>query len=92
MFKKLISTVAFATLALVGSASANLIISIDQTGANDPVNVDNPRAWNFGVTEKGAAYFTANGLSFDSALFDAKLHKDTTAPLFSRFIQAWAET
>lgn len=30
---------------------------------------------------RGAAYFSANGLLFDSVLFDAKVHKDTTAPL-----------
>lgn len=62
-------------------ASANLIIAINQTGANDPVNIDSPRVWNFGVTSVGAAYFSANGITFDSALFDAKTHNDTTAPL-----------
>ena len=82
MFKKFISTsVALVALAFASSASAALIISIDNTGANDPVNVDNPRAWNFGVTAAGAAFLSSTGLTFDTALFDAKLHKDTTAPL-----------
>ena len=82
MFKKLIlAAVGLASLAMVGSASANLIIAIDNTGANNPVNIDNPRAWNFGVTAAGASYFSANGISFDSALFDAKVHNDTSAPL-----------
>jgi len=60
---------------------ASLIIAVDQTGANDPVNVDQSRVWNFGVTAAGADYFNKNGLFFDSALFDAKIHKNTTAPL-----------
>lgn len=75
------AAVALCALACIGSASANLIIAIDNTGANQPVNVDNPRAWNFGITQTGADYFSTNGFTFDSALFDAKLHKDTTAPL-----------
>ncbi|MCX6967429.1 MAG: hypothetical protein NTZ46_06530 [Verrucomicrobia bacterium] len=82
MFKKtFFAALAVASLALVSTASANLIVAIDNTGANDPVNIDNPRAWNFGVTQAGADYFTTNGISFDSAMFDAKLHNDTTAPL-----------
>lgn len=82
MFKKIIlASVAIAALVFVSSASATLIISIDQTGANKAVNVDSARAWNFGITDVGAAYFSANGLAFNSALFDAKIHKDTTAPL-----------
>jgi len=40
-----------------------------------------PRTWNFGVTDIGAAYFSKNGLAFDTAIFAAKDHKDTTAPL-----------
>jgi len=82
MIQKFISaTVGLLSLAMVSSASANLIIAIDNTGANNPVNIDNPRAWNFGVTSAGASYFSTNGISFDSALFDAKVHKDTSAPL-----------
>ena len=82
MIKKfIISAVATATLALAMSASATVIIDIANTGGNDPVNVDNPRAWNFGITDVGAAYFSANGLAFNTAIFDAKVHKDTTAPL-----------
>ena len=72
---------ALLSLGAVDRLSANLIIAIDQTGANDPVNVDQSRAWNFGVTSAGAAYLAQNGLTFDSALFDAKIHKDTVAPL-----------
>ena len=60
---------------------ANLIIAINNTGANDPVSIDSPRAWNFGVTAAGASFFQTNGITFDSALFDAKVHKDTVAPL-----------
>lgn len=71
-----------AVLACAGSASANsMIIAIDNTGANQPVNVDAPRAWNFGITQAGADYFSANSFAFDSALFDAKVHKDTTKDL-----------
>ena len=82
MIKKLITAaVGLASLAMATSASANLIIAIDQTGGNLPVSIDTPRTWNFGVTAAGAAYFTANGFTFDTALFDAKLHQDTTAPL-----------
>ena len=81
MNKKIFAAIAIAAMGWANSAQANLIIAIDQTGANDPVNIANPRAWNFGVTAAGAAYFKANGITFDSALFDAKLHKDTTAPL-----------
>jgi uncharacterized membrane protein YgcG len=82
MIKKFISAaIGIASLAIVGSASANLIIAIDQTGANNPVNIDNPRAWNFGITQAGANYFSAHGIPFDSAMFDAKVHKDTEAPL-----------
>ncbi|MCX6967428.1 MAG: hypothetical protein NTZ46_06525 [Verrucomicrobia bacterium] len=82
MFQKtFIAALALASAALVSTASANLIVAIDNTGANDPVNINNPRAWNFGVTQAGADYLVANGITFDSALFDAKLHKDTTAPL-----------
>ena len=78
---QILAVVAMVVLGCAASASANLIIAIDNTGANQPVNVDNPRAWNFGITQTGADYFSANGFTFDSALFDAKLHKDTTAPL-----------
>ncbi len=82
MAKKLvISAIAFLTLGALDRLPANLIIAIDQTGANQPVSVDTPRAWNFGITSVGAAYFSANGITFDSALFDAKIHNDTTAPL-----------
>jgi hypothetical protein len=76
--------IAAAVLLGLGAAdhlSANLIIAIDQTGANNPVNVNSPRAWNFGVTAAGASYFAANGVTFDSALFDAKIHNNTVAPL-----------
>lgn len=73
--------VAIGMLGAVTPLSANLIIAIGQAGANQPVNVDAPRTWNFGVTSVGAAYFAESGLSFDTALFDAKDHKDTTAPL-----------
>ena len=72
------------TLLLFGGADrfyASLIIAVEQSGANDPINVNQPRVWNFGVTAAGADYFTKNGLFFDSALFDAKIHKNTTAPL-----------
>jgi hypothetical protein len=78
---QILAAVALAALACTGSASANLIVAIDNTGANDPVNVENPRAWNFGITQTGADYFSANGISFDSALFDAKVHNDTAAPI-----------
>ena len=81
MFKKLISAIAALVIFASANAQANLIIAIDQTGANDPVNVSSPRAWNFGITSAGAAYFQAQGITFDSALFDAKDHNDTTAPL-----------
>ena len=82
MNKKLLTAVmAILVLGAVDRVSANLIISIDQTGGNDPVSVDSPRVWNFGVTAAGAVYFAANGLTFDSALFDAKVHKDTEDPL-----------
>ena len=77
----LILAMALGLLATAEKASANLIIYIDQTGANQPVNVEAPRAWNFGVTSVGAAYFSVNGITFDSALFNAKDHKGTTAPL-----------
>jgi len=79
--KLLFATLTFLTLGAMDRLPANLIIAIDQTGANNPVNVDNGRAWNFGITSTGAAYFAANGLTFDSALFSAKDHKETTAPL-----------
>lgn len=79
--KQIFVAVVLGVLTCSGSAFANLIIAIDNTGANHPVNVDNPRAWNFGITQTGADYFSANGISFDSALFDAKLHNDTSAPL-----------
>ena len=83
MKPKTLLSVAFA-IGVLGAASplsANLIIAIGQAGANQPVNVDAPRTWNFGVTSVGAAYFASNGLSFDSALFNAKDHQGTTAPL-----------
>jgi len=82
MNKKLFTIVmAFLVLGAVDRLSANLIIAIDQAGANDPVSVDSPRVWNFGVTSAGAEYFSENGITFDSALFDAKDHNNTTAPL-----------
>lgn len=80
-FHQFLATVALAVLGFAGSATADLIIAIDNTGANQPVSVDTPRAWNFGITQTGAEYFSANGITFDSALFDAKLHKDTIDPL-----------
>ena len=79
--KLLIAVLAFVALGAVDRASANLIIAVDQTGANDPVSIDTPRVWNFGITAAGAAYFSQAGITFDSALFDAKVHNDTTEPL-----------
>lgn len=79
--KKILAAAVLGALICSGSASANLIVAIDNTGANQPVNVADPRAWNFGITQAGADYFSANGFTFDSALFDAKLHKDTVEPL-----------
>jgi len=77
----LAAAITFLTLGAADRLSANLIIAIDQTGANNPVNINNARAWNFGITSVGAAYFSAHGLSFNSALLDAKIHNNTTAPL-----------
>lgn len=82
MFKKLLTmSVAVMTLGIAATASANLIIAIDNTGSNDPVNVDSPRAWNFGVTQAGADYLKSTGITFDTAMFAAKKHEGTTAPL-----------
>ena len=79
--KLLFATMTFLALGAMDRLAANLIISIDQTGANSPINEENGRVWNFGVTSAGASYFAANGLTFDSALFAAKDHKETTEPL-----------
>ena len=79
--KLLIAVLAFVALGAFDRVSANLIISIDQTGGNNPVSVDSPRVWNFGITAAGAAYFSQAGITFDSALFDAKVHNGTTEPL-----------
>ena len=79
--KLIFATMALLTTGAIEHVPANLVISIDQTGANSPINEENGRVWNFGVTSKGADYFAANGLTFDSALFAAKDHKETTAPL-----------
>lgn len=81
MFKKIIATALLFAAIGWDTAQANLIIAINQTGANDPVSIDTPRVWNFGITSVGAAYFAKNGLTFDSALFDAKDHKNTADPL-----------
>jgi len=82
MFRKLFSTViAVMALGLADRSNASVIIKIDQTGANDPVSIATPRVWNFGVTEEGAAYFQENGITFDTAIFDAKDFNGTTAPL-----------
>jgi hypothetical protein len=82
---KLIKLLALAlTLALAGTAGtarANVIITIDQTGANDPVSSSTPRAWNFGITDVGAQYFSANGITFDTAIFWAKDGVKTTDSL-----------
>jgi hypothetical protein len=79
--KILIVAMALLSLGALDRLSASLIVSVGQTGANGPVSVDSPRVWNFGITELGAAYFNENGLSFDSALFAAKIHKNTVEPL-----------
>lgn len=54
------------------SASASIIISIDQTGANIPISAEAPRVWNITLTGTG---------TFDSAAFSAKMGGSTTAPL-----------
>ena len=79
--KFLLAAMAFLTLGALDRLSANVIIDIDQTGANDPVSATSPRAWNFGITTAGAAYFSANGITFDTAIFDAKIHSGATDPL-----------
>lgn len=72
---KIQSTFSKAILALLMSAtcaSADIIISIDQTGANIPISMDAPRVWNITLTGTG---------TFDSALFAAKRGGDTTTSL-----------
>ncbi|MCX6967682.1 MAG: PEP-CTERM sorting domain-containing protein [Verrucomicrobia bacterium] len=75
------AVIAMATVGMTAHAYANLIIVVDQTGANDPVSIATPRVWNFGITEAGATYFQQNGITFDSALFAAKDFSGTTYPL-----------
>lgn len=79
--KSVIAAAVLLSLGVTDRLSATLIIAIDQKGSNVPVNVNQSRAWNFGITTAGATYFAENGLTFDSALFDAKIHKSTVEPL-----------
>jgi hypothetical protein len=82
MFKNFLKIVtSFLAMGIAVNGYANVIISIDNTGANDPVNTAHPRVWNFGVTEAGAAYFQKNGITFDTAIFDAKVFQNTTEPI-----------
>lgn len=66
-----------ATAFSVSTTQAAYIIAIDNTGANDPVNITNTRVWNFGITQAGADFFSTNGITFDAALFDAKRGSQT---------------
>jgi hypothetical protein len=69
----LLSKLAFTTLlAASPCAFADIIISIDQTGANIPISTLAPRVWNITLTSSG---------TFDSALFSAKLGNGVTTPL-----------
>lgn len=79
--KILVAAIALLCLGASDRLSASLIMEVGQTGANGFVSSSSPRIWNFGITELGAAYFNKNGLSFDSALFAAKTHKNTVEPL-----------
>ena len=45
------------------SRATSVLIAIDNTGANDRVNVDNPRVWNFGIANSGTT------LTVNRALF-----------------------
>ena len=71
-FRVTIAKITFALLMAASSASADIIISIDQTGANIPINIDAPRVWNITLTGEG---------TFDSAVFAAKAGGSTTASL-----------
>lgn len=67
-------------------AFGEIIISIDQTGANVPISADAPRVWNITLTGTG---------TFDSALFSAKLGNSVSTPLdftvYSGFGGSFAE-
>ncbi len=70
--RNLVLGLTFAIGLAATSASASIIISIDQTGANIPISAEAPRVWNITLTGTG---------TFDSALFSAKMGGATTTSL-----------
>jgi hypothetical protein len=82
MYKKFkYATCAALILGAAATANAGFLVSIDQTGANNPVSSASGRAWNFGITDAGAAYIAANNVTFDGGFFELKDFSGTTAPI-----------
>lgn len=61
--------------------ATGVLIAIDNTGANDPVNVDNPRVWNFAITS--GTTLTVNRALFGLNDGDKHTDQDITFSLYS---------
>lgn len=75
MFGVISAVHVIATLLCCGALQgANVLISVDNTGANDPVSVSAPRIWNFAIN-------TGYSVTVDRALFGLNDAVNTTASI-----------